>query len=386
MKNIRLYLMVLASFIVITTTQAQTKTVEDLQAELAALSDKFEALDAELISDKEKSATKAFYTPSVFGSALTYYNLSTYSGEQRFAVRNAHIGVTGNASESVTYQIQVNFHNLASVSVLDSWIKYRYSRFDVTLGQQFIHLTADFDRAGPKSSLFTTRSYGNVFIPAYTNGTTLKSLGNRDIGLYANYTLGCDLPITLSAGVFNGAGINQISWSDHVNILARLQIGRSKGLSAGASAYTGSTPYLQDISIYSAEVRYVSNSLFVEANLQNQQLREDEDSLYQSMSTGLIQGYYTFKLKANKAFESIAPTLRYDFGNNVNYSNSSSSTVERVDVERITAQLNFNFNGAKIRSRFSIGYEKIIPEQVPSDIADNTLFQDKFTVGMTVAF
>lgn len=107
---------------------------------------------------------------------------------------------------------------------------------------------------------------------------------------------------------------------------------------------------------------------------------------YQSMSTGLVQGYYTVKLSSGRILESIAPSLRYDFGSNVNYSNSSTGLVERLDVERITAQINFNFRGAKVRSRFSIGYEKIMPAQTPSDIADNTLYQDKLTAGMTVAF
>ncbi|MFR9602633.1 MAG: porin [Rikenellaceae bacterium] len=362
------------------------ETIESLQAQIKSLNERMDQAEQAKLLDNEKAAKKAFYAPDVFGAILAFYGVSGYDGDQRFAIRNAHLGVKGNASSSVSYQIQVNFHNLGSVSVLDSWIKYKSGRFDATLGQQFIHMTADFDRCGPKISIFNTRSYGVLFIPAYTNGTTLKTLGNRDIGLYTNYTLGCDLPITLSLAAFNGAGSNQVSWDDDINLMGRIQIGGAKGLSGGGSYYFGGTPYNQKIAIYSVEARYITDNLFVEANYQVRRLRDSDDSPYDNVSTGLIEGYYTFKLDNCKVFESLAPCLRYDFGRNVDYSNTITETIEKLDVSRITAQMMFSFAGQKIRSRFTVGYEKKMMAEKPSDIGSNTLFQDLFIVGATVAF
>ncbi len=369
-----------------TSTTSESKRIEELEASLEELTKKFEAAESAKAAEAEKSKKSSFYSPTVFGAILAYYNVSGYSGDQRFAIRNAHLGVKGNASRDVSYQIQINLHNLGSISMLDSWIMYKRGRFNAVLGQQFIHLTADFDRGGPKSNIFTTRSYGIVYVTGYTNGTTVKTLGNRDIGLYTNYTFSTNVPITVTLAALNGAGANQVSWNNDINILGRIQIGGSKGLCGGASVYGGRTPYLQDVRIYSAEARYVTDKLFVEVNYQDRELREDSSSPYESISTGLVQAYYTFKLPKSKIFDNVAPAIRYDFVRNANYSNSISEIIEKLDANRITTQISFNLAEAKIRSRFSIGYEKVIMRNIPSDIASNTLFQDKFTVGMTVAF
>ncbi len=353
--------------------QSQAEEIEMLKKRLEVLE-----------SESSEAKKGAFYTPQVYGSMLTYFNVSTYNGDQRFAVRNAQVGVKGNASNSVSYCIHVNFLNLNKVSVLDSYVRYSTKTSNFTLGQQWIHLTADFDRCGPKTSLFTSRSLGVVYITNYSSGSTLKSLGNRDIGLYGNYKLSTEVPVTLSAGVFNGSGINTADWDNDINLTGRVQIGGSKGLSGGGSIYGGTTTYNQDIMIYSGEVRYVTDRLFVEANYQHKGV--DMESKTQITQCGLIEGYYTFKTPNIGFLDSYAPTARYDFGKGMLYSNLVSEEVEEQDAGRLSAIMSFIFKGSKIRSRLCVGYEKFFMKESPSDIAENPLFQDKFTMAVSVAF
>ncbi|MFI3320660.1 MAG: porin [Rikenellaceae bacterium] len=354
---------------------------ERLTAQIESLTKRLEALE----NKQEQSKIDSFYTPQLYGSMMAYFNVNTYDGDQRFAVRNAQIGVKGNASNNASYCIQVNFNNLASISVLDSYIRYKAKSADLTLGQQWIHITSDFDRTGPKTNIFPSRSFGVVYISSYTNGTAVKSFGIRDIGLYGNYTFKGEIPITLSAGAFNGAGANSIAWDNDINLTGRVQIGGKKGLSGGGSIYGGTTAYDQSVMILSGELRYVNSKIFVEANYQHKTVEMSSDD-NQTTTTGLIQGYYTIKTPKSKLLDSYAPTLRYDFGEGMLYSNLSSGEVEEQSAGRISALMSFMLKGSKIRSRFSLGYEKVFMDEKPSDYADNPLFQDRFTAAMTVVF
>lgn len=339
----------------------------------------------EILEERQaKEDKQSFYKPQLCGSMMAYFNVNTYDGDQRFAVRNAQVGIKGNASNNISYYIQVNFHNLGNVTVLDSYMRYTHEGFNLTLGQQWVHLTSDFDRCGPKSNLFTSRSYGVVFIPMYSDGGSIWSFGNRDIGLYANYTFSTDIPITLSLGAFNGAGFNKIEWDNDINLTGRIQIGGKSGLSGGGSIYCGNTGFNQKTSIYSGEIRYIKENIFIEANYQ--QKRVDLGGVNQITKAGLIEGYYTFKTPKSRLFDSYAPTLRYDFGDGMLYKNLSSGDIEEQDASRISALINFMLKGSKVRSRFSVGYEKVFMSEKPTDIAENPLFCDRFTLAMTVAF
>ncbi len=370
------------ALIAITGAAMAQSEVDELISEIAMLKGRLDTLDMERAEDKKSS----FYTPRLDGSIVSYFQYNPDTQEERFGVRNAQVAVRGYASKNIYYVIQVNFHNLAKVSVLDTYIRYKYKGFDTTIGQQWIHLTSDFDRCGPKANLFTSRSYGVVFIPTYTTDTAVTSLGNRDIGLYTNYKFAWKVPLTLSLGLFNGLGSNNLAWDSRVNVTGRVQIGDATGLSAGASVYSGTTAIGQDITIWSGETKYAKGNLFLEANYQQRRLREGSAAPLQMAQTALVQGYYTFKTPNSRLFDSFAPTVRYDLGRDIDFLNLSSNLPDQLNVNRITAVINFMLKGTKIKSRFSIGYEETIMPSKPSDFEDNPLFQDRLTVSMTVAF
>ncbi len=384
-----------------TATQTETETqITQLQAELAALRAEFQEVKAEVdqaqeeaTAEAESEKKKSFYMPQMFGAMMATLNVGTYDGLTRFNVRNSRFGIKGNASRDLSYQLQIDFHNQGSVSVLDAYMSYKLKNFGFKLGQQHINLSEDLKR-GPNGCLFTTRSFTAIASTAYVSGSdgdySLKSLGSRDIGAYVDYSLGKNspIPINLGVGVFNGSGANNPEWSHSVNVSARVILGDLKqGFSGGSSIYTGTNSLDQDMTIWTGEARYVSKDLFVESTVQQRRLQGDDglDKLF----VANIQGFYNIHLDESKIFDYIAPTLRWDMGYNMSYMVEDSEGVifdaQNIDANRLTVALNFRFKGAKLRSRMLLGYEFIFTDTL-ADATYNELMQDKFTFGLICAF
>lgn len=380
--------------IAISTIQAeesQLTTEEQIQQLATTVAE----LKAELAETKSQIATQAttkkepgLYVPTVYGVVSTSFAVSGYDGATRFNVRNARLGVKGNATRDMSYVMQIDFHNQGSISVLDAYVRYKRSSFDVTMGQQHIHLSTELDR-GPNSFIVNSRSYASILSTAYytmseDGSYATDSFGSRDIGVYGNYYLPTKLPVAISAGVFNGLGINEVAWTQTKNYTTRVMIGSSKGgLYGGGSYYWGNSTFGQDVNIITTELSYKSDNVFVEGIYQQRRLQEDG---LQLMQFGVVQGYYKFKLNNSKIFDNISPTFRWDCGDDMQYSNLVSETLESYSVNRLTPQLNIGFAGEKIRSRLGISFEKIIANKTPSDIASNQLYQDKFTIALIAAF
>lgn len=367
-----------------------------LQEQLTTLQEQVESLKSESEVASKASETKkesGFYTPQIFGAIMATLNVGTYDGLTRFNVRNSRIGFKGNAARDLSYQVQIDFHNQGSVSILDAYIAYKHKNFGFKLGQQHINLSEDLKR-GPADALFTTRSLTAISSTAYVSGSdgdySLKSLGSRDIGAYLDYTLRSSngMPINFGFGVFNGGGSNNPIWTHELNYSARIILGDVKsGFSGGASLYAGKNSLDQDMRIWTAEARYVSSDLFVETTVQQRRLNDDGLELLHAAN---IQGYYNFKLSNCNFFDVIAPTLRWDMGHNMSYIVEDSEGVifdaEHINANRLTAAVNMRFPGNKLRSRMMIGYEFIFTDQSLTDIAYNELMQDKFTFALICAF
>ncbi len=377
--------------------------IEQLQKSITQLQTEIKQVRSELESGSsttngKSAATKpsSLYTPNVYGVVMAAFNVSTNNGISRFNVRNTRFGVKGQASRDMSYAMQIDFHNQGSVSVLDAYVKYKRNNFDFRFGQQQINLTKDLNR-GPSSNLFSTRSLAAVYSTTYfkvnSDGSeSVSSLGSRDIGVHLDYKIDTDIPIHISGGIFNGTGINNAEWDNQVNYTVRVTAGGSKGLFAGASYYTGETPQDQGVDIYSAEVSYNSDKFFAESLYQHRTIDELGDQT-QSMGIVVVQSYYNIFTPKSRYLDYIAPVLRWDYGNNVGYLSLADDSVgytldfiELVNVHRISAGVNFGLTEGKVRSRLSIGYEKIFMNYTPADFAYNPLMHDKFTVAFTAAF
>ncbi len=329
-----------------------------------------------------QAETKVDLTPQIFGSVRAKYEQSTETDNHRFNVRNSRLGVKGNTSEHMSYQMQIDFNNEGSISILDSYVTYNSGNFKFTLGQQQYHFNADLDR-GPSSSLFSNRSFLSKYLTTYYSDDTVKTIGSRDIGALAGYTLPTKLPISINAGLMNGSGANNPEWTQSVNFIGRLTVGDKKGLQGAASYYTGQTPYAQDITMYGAELRYAGEDYLIESAFAERKLEQDGT---QTITAAHVHGYYNFHIYKSSTIEYIAPHLRWDTGNGIEFVNQQSFEVDRFDANRITVALNIGFAKKWIGSEVRLAYEEYIVGSNHTDSAINPLLQDKYTIEFIASF
>lgn len=349
------------------------------------------------------------YVPKIDGAVKAKFELSTYDGEFRFNVRNSRFGVSGNVSRHMIYRMQVDFSNEGKVSILDAYAGYQAGRWDVRLGQQQYHFSSDLDR-GPSSNMFANRSFLAKYLTGYYGSELVdgkpkdfvRTLGSRDLGIMATYTFQTRLPLKLYFGIFNGSGINNPEWGKTVNFVGRAEIGpASEGLRLALAYYDGSAPqhdrvvetggiyeqvpFKQKMRIGGVELRYTRGYFFIEGEYARRYL-EDYSGSVQVLTASHIHSYYRFPMRPTSVLNHIAPIVRWDLGNGLDYLNILTKHSQTVNANRITAGVNFGFGKKFTRSEIRLNYEKYLMGRKPSDLPINKLFQDKFTVEVVAAF
>lgn len=356
---------------------------------------------------ESSETTEISYTPELYGVVKVKMEMSTDNGLYRFDVRNSRIGIKGNASERMKYAIQIDYNDEGSVSILDSWVGYSASGFEFKLGQQQHHFSVDTDR-GPSSNPFSNRSFLAKYLTSYfgttSNGTSydsyVKTIGSRDIGAYMSYSIPNTI-IKLSAGLFNGTGANNPEWSQNNNFIARLDIGGKEGLYGGVSWYTGQTkttseatlgsdgiyvdtPIKQLVDMYDGYIAYSKNDLFLEAEYA--QRRIDNNGELYLLQAGYLHATYRIAIKNSEIFKYFSPHLRWDMGDNVDYYDYVTESIDRYTASRMTYSLNFGLSEKRIHSELRLAFEDYFVRDNPADFAENMLLHDKFTIEFVAAF
>ncbi len=362
---------------------------------------------------KEKPAEggekEVSYLPRIDGAVKARFEVSTYDGQYRFNVRNTRFGLSGNVTPHMLYRVQIDFHNEGKVSVQDAYAGYRGGGFEVLLGQQRTMFSTDLGR-GPSSTLFVNRSMLSKFITSYYGAELVggepveyvRAFGSRDLGLMGNYTWKLAFPLKFYFGLFNGKGANNPEWSSSVNLTGRIEAGHAdKGLRLAAAYYGGTTPthnfVVRDgelffltqpnryLHILNVEARYTRGNFFVEGEYARRYLEKYEGGQEVLIAT-YIHSYYRFPMK--RVVEYIAPLLRWDLADGVDYLNLDSRLHERFNANRITAGVNFGFGRKALRSEIRINYEKYLfaKGNKPSDLSVSKLLQDKFSLEAVIAF
>lgn len=359
-----------------------------------------------------KNESEVSYVPRVDGAVKAKLEVSLNDGEYRFNVRNTRFGVSGNVSRNMFYRIQVDFNNEGKLSILDSYAGYRTGGLDIRLGQQQYHFSTDLDR-GPTASLFANRSFIAKYLTSYYGSELsgdkishyVKTLGSRDLGIMGTYTFTKQVPLKLFLGLFNGSGINNPSWNNKINIIGRVEFGRAEGFRAAASYYNGSAPrhafvverdgvssqeeLNQKMNMVGAELHYVTGGFFIEGEYARRYLKtkvDNDDILNTTMTAALIHSYYRFEMPRRFVMSYIAPMVRWDLGNNMDYLNTANTVRETVDANRITVGINFGFGKKLVNSEIRLNYEKYFLKERPGDFSKNKLLQDKFTLEVVAAF
>lgn len=360
--------------------------------------------------------------PQLFGAVKAKFETSLYDGIHRFNVRNSRIGLRGAVSPNMKYGAQIDFSNEGKLTVLDMYVSLLRNNaeadqprnsLNITLGQQQLNFSSDMDR-GPSSNLFANRSFLAKFLTTYyradDDGEFVTSLGSRDIGAQADWGLH-SVPVRFIGGIFNGSGVNNPEWSNTINLVGKVEIGRSEGFFFAASHYNGKTATegvqlvgidavrpatkTQRIRMWGGELRYLGpkegkyeendNKYGIYAEYGQRRINDGRLHL---LSSAYVQGYYKFDLPYKTSmFDYVAPVVRWDIADNVEFKNKATNNVDRFSAQRATIGVNLGFVGKLVNSEIRLNGEKFFFDGgKPSDYAQNPLLQDKITIEIVASF
>ncbi len=363
-------------------------------------------------------------SPQIYGVIKTKFEVSSYDGTHRFSVRNSRFGVRGSVSPKMRYAVQIELNSLGKLEVLDSYAAYKINDFELSVGQQQYKFSTDLDRGAGKN-YFANRSFLGKFITQYyyyTSNTSggrqfhVSSIGSRDIGALLRYRNQTGIPFDISCGIFNGSGINNPQWTNRINFVSRIGIGRNKGFGGAMSYYHGDTPITettvateqnpnipfdplfrtvdcrQRIDMWGAEFRYIGSRLVVESEFAQRLLHthifsEQETHESQLMTAAVVSAIYRCPLPQSRFAEYLAPALRWDCGDNIQFANMSDGTLaDSFSANRLTFGLNLGLAGEMLRAEIRLNFEHYFLDELPTDISVNQLLHDKITLEFFAAF
>ncbi len=352
---------------------------------------------------KEQRESLKKYIPEVTGEIKTRFEWRTNGRSVRFNVRNARLRANGYVNPYVNYRFFLDFHDQGKINILDAYIVARYKGWEVVLGQQ----RADLDRS-LNPYFFANRSFLIKFMASHyavgdVGDDAVNIQGWRDMGAQFSYRFAGRVPVRVAAGIFNGSGLNNPQWqSSTLSYVGRIEIGHKfDGLGIKTWYYSGALapldktvivdgmqqriPHRQKMRMAAAGIHYAHKRYYVESEYGFKNLLEEPGG--KTMHTAYVQGIYAFPFPERiKIFRYAAPVFRWDYGANIDYLNAISARHDRFTGHRITAGVNFGFIDAIMISELRFNFEKFLFADKPSDLGENNLIQDKFTIELCLQF
>ena len=182
-----------------------------------------------------------------------------------------------------------------------------------------------------------------------------------DLGVMATYTLKKRIPLKFFFGIFNGSGINNPEWGRTVNFVGRVEIGQAvnDGWRVALAYYDGSAPMhdrvIENRGVYEqvpfkqknedwrgGDVLPGPDSFSSKGSMHDATWKITAGNI-RWLTASHIHTYYRFPMRPTCALNHIAPIVRWDVGNGMDYLNTVTKSVQTVSANRITAGVNFGF-------------------------------------------
>lgn len=336
---------------------------------------------------------KPAWLPEISGLLKTRFEADTETGDMRFNVNSARLGVGDSYDTSngvFRYQFQAELNAEGKFSILDTYAGYTYGSFDVTLGQQQNRFGTELNR-GTKLNYFASTSFLGTYISSYYGAPSadgqvkVGSLGARDLGVMLTYNNKTKVPINLMVGLLNGAGVNNPAWRKSMNFVARAWIKENTvlgGFGAALNYYTGTTPFGEKITMGGAELRYIYDRWIVEGEYASRWLMVGGHN--DRLDLAAVHAIYRQPVKWG-VIKFVAPALRWDYGNNIAISGTNSS-LEKFNAQRATAGVTFGFAEKLLKCELRLNYEQMFIADKPAAVANNPMFHNKFIAEFYFAF
>ena len=318
-------------------------------------------------------------TPEIHGTVRGKYEYQPQDAAGRFQVRNARVSISGDISRTVSYKAEIDLCDEGVLKMLDAYARFRLTpNLHFTIGQMRVPFTIDAHRS-PHQQYFANRSF------------IAKEVGNvRDVGAQLSWNFGKTVPVTITAGLFNGSGLtNQKDfWTDNINFSAKAEVELPYDFNVVLSAQKIRPDHL-NVMMYAAGAFYDNGRLHAEAEYLYKTYADNAFGEVYSFD-GFVS--YRFPIgDGGKAVKSISPLVRYDSMNDhsdgIRYLNgvpdpSGSLVIRDYARSRITGGVTISL-GTPFVSDIRINYEKYFyREGAIPDVSE----KDKLVVEFMVRF
>jgi len=314
----------------------------------------------------------ADWTPQVHGTLRSKYELKTTDWSQRFEVRTARLSVSGNVTPIVSYKAEIDLCDEGNIKMLDAYTRITPAKgLSFTIGQMRVPFTIDAHRS-PHQQYFANRSF------------IAKQVGNvRDVGAQVSYAFGEEIPVTVTAGLFNGSGLtNQKNfWTNTINYSGKVEVKLPHGFNLLLSAQK-ICPDSVDVHLFDAGINYHAGRWHIEAEYLLKHYAEDAFSDVNAMDAFVC---YSIPLKGERSpFRAISPLVRFDYmGDHSDGTRTGGVlTIDDYERSRLTGGVTISL-GKKFQSDIRINYEKYFyDEPSHAKVSEN----DKFVIEFMTHF
>jgi len=334
---------------------------DSLRAEAAIKQQDAEAKKTSFLAAAARSIQFAGYTQ------VRYQFFEEESKKDGFDIRRARFDVKGNFTPYFAYRLQADF--AGSPKLLDAYAEIRINEyFNITVGQFKIPFSLENLTSSNKFELIDRSQSVEAF--AARGKDVIGNQNGRDIGLQLGGTLikhKSQALVEYRIGVFNGTGINVTDTANEAkDIVSRLIINPFKGLSFGASYYSGWGKAIKPTSEFEGESQ-ARNRVGVEASYTTTRLSfkaeylAGEDGKTDKAGWYALAGYYFIpkKLQAVVKYDTFDPNTSTDNNISTNY----------------VFGLNFNFNNwSRIQAFYTLHKEQ-------GASVDNNYFSVQYQIG-----
>lgn len=314
-----------------------------------------------------------------FTGYIRFWQQTDFSTDQgQFILKEITLGASGDVNEYVGYKFLADLTRLGKLTTSATTIngttvvtKASASFTDILLDAAVkVTPIANLSITGGQFKIpFSTDNLrGNVAID-FVNRPLMTNVApaSRDIGAMASYKVSSLLP-EISAGAFNGTGLNKVETDKTVNYVCRAVVTPVTNLNLSANYYNGKLSS-NDINVMGFGFDYKISNLFLDAEYVTKNTKQPDVTI--GSNAFFIYSLYNFGISETGIIKSITPAVRFDL-----YDPDTDKYND--EINRITLGLTFHF--AKVTwAHVRLNYEKY-------DYKDNTVNPDKFILEMQARF
>ncbi|MGK9475613.1 porin [Melioribacter sp. OK-6-Me] len=292
-----------------------------------------------------------------FGYVRSWYETDFSENHGEFKVKMARFGFKGDVNQYTGYRLLVDFARLGKLkttytnidgkSVVSS-VSASFS--DVLLdAQAILKPTKNFTLSlGQYKVPFSTDNLKSAADIEFVNRPLLTSVapGLRDVGVMAEYKFSSNVPLMLSAGLFNGSGQNKSETDNTANYSIRAVTEIIDGVELSANYYGGRLDN-EDVNIFDLGAAFEYNNFTL--NGEFGQRNTDLSSYSITSNAFFVYGVYSIKLD-NSILSYIMPAIRYEYY-------EPNNSIDSNEIEKITGGISFHFakiNFAQLRINYEI--------------------------------